>query len=81
MNDETKPKYFRCQMIPGCPSSMLYWLAYCGVDENVAPENIPDGAIVTDVTSGNHKKLFRKRGYEFVIHLNGSEYWGEDLLP
>lgn len=59
-------KYFRRQIIPLNPSTMVYWIDYeDGKVIDILPENIPDQTIVVDVTYHDDERKVRKIGDSF----------------
>lgn len=60
-------KYFRSQAIAGNPDTMMYWVEYGdGKAADIMAKNIPDGALVSDVTFEHDKRTVRKSGNSFV---------------
>lgn len=63
----SKQQHFRSQIIPGNPGTMVYWVETEGEkDSDILPENIPEGAIVTDVTFAHDERRVRKSGDAFI---------------
>ena len=60
-------RYFRSQAIPSDPGTMMYWAEdEAGKAKDIHPNEIPQGAIVTDVTYDFDKRKVRRKGGTFV---------------
>jgi len=53
-------KYFKSQLHAGDPNTIVYWCErYDGENFDIHPSDIPNGALVTDVTYDKHPVEFR----------------------
>ena len=60
-------KYYRSQAIPGDINTVMYWVEFHdGKAADIPPNDIPEGAIVTDVTFEHDKREVRRKGNTFV---------------
>lgn len=53
-------EYFRSQIIPGNPGTMVYWSEEGEHAKDIPPECIPVGAVVNDVTFDYDVRKIRK---------------------
>jgi len=59
-----KVEYFRSQLIPSNPKTVVYW-GVASSSFDIKPDKIPEGSTVTDVTYEKHPLSYIKQGNYF----------------